>query len=178
MCDPISLAVASVAVSAASSVSGYVGQRQAAKAQEMAAQDAYIANQAALDVQQQQTNEQASQKMSERVRQAMIERGRLRALAAEGMGGQSTARLEGEIDLATATDMAVIERNRSMNEAQAQLQKRGMRAQSQGAINASQRPSPLGLAIDLAGTALSGASKLKIPTNTPDWNPTGSRDYW
>lgn len=176
MCDPVSLAAVTLAisqaapavtaaVSAASAVAGYAGQKQAAKAQEMAAQDAYIANQQAVNVQQLQVNEQASQQASEAARSAMIQRGRLRALSAEGFAGPSFDRLGGEVDLATSTDLATIERNRSMRVNQGQLEKAGMRANAQSAINTSKRPSEIGLAIDLARAGLGyydATNRLKI----------------
>ena len=174
MCDPIT--IATVALSAASSVASYSGQRQAAKAQERAAADAYEANQSAINVRQSQANERATQQMSERAREAMVQRGRLRAIAADRGGGLVFDRLEGEVNLAESTDMATIERNRSMQEQQGQLDKRGMRAQSQSQINLSQRPSEIGLALNLANAGVKGASKLKIPTDKSYTD--GERDYW
>lgn len=188
MCDPATIAAVTLAASyaapvaaAASSIAGFVGQKQQAKAQEMAAQDAYIANQSALDQQQLQQNERASQQMSARALEAMRERGRLRAIAAEIGGGNSTDRLMGEVNLTESTDMATIERNRAMAESQSQLQKKGMQAQAQGQINTSNRPSALGLALDLAGTGLNAYNKAPATKSTlkiPEWKPTGSRDYW
>jgi hypothetical protein len=171
-----------LAISAVAAAASYAGQKQQAKATEAAAQDAFMANQSAVDVQQLQSNERASQEVSASARQAMIQRGRLQAIAAEtGAGGNSMDRIMGEVNFATATDMATIERNRSMREAQGQLQKRGMQASAQSAINTSNRPSELGLAASLAGTAVQGygaMSKLKIPTTAAQDYTHGTRDYW
>lgn len=165
MCEPATLAAITLAVSATSSVASYVGQRQAANAQEMSARDAYEANQAQLNVQQQQVNEQATKEKSERAVEAMRQRGRLQAIAAEGVGG-SLGRLEGEINLATATDLATIERNRAMRVEQSEAQKRGLQAQTQGAFNSIKQPSEVALGLELAGSGLgylNTMNKLKVP---------------
>lgn len=159
MCEPVT--IATIALSAASAVAGYSGQRQQAKAQEQAAADAYQENQQALNVQQVQSNERASQEMSARAREAMVQRGRLRAIAAEGGGGNGMARIMGEVNLASSTDMATIERNRVMHEQQSQLQKRGMQTRAQSEINMSKRPSQVGLALDLMQSGLSGYNTYK-----------------
>lgn len=165
MCEPTTLAAITLAVSAASSVAAYSAQRQQAKAQEHAAQDAYIANQTALDVQQNQVNEQASQEMSARALEALRERGRLRTIAADMGSGNSMARLEGEVNLSTATDLATIERNREMREQQAQLEKRGMQSHAQSQVNLSKRPSAVALGLDLANSGLKSYSTYRDSIN-------------
>lgn len=179
MCEPVT--IATLALSAASSVASYTGQRQQARAQEGAARDALIVNQQALDVQQLQQNERASQEMSVRAREALMQRGRLNAIAAEGGAGNSMDRIAGEINLATATDMATIERNRVMQNNQSQLQKAGMRATAQSQINMIKQPSEIGLALDLMSTGLKGASlydKRKSLKIEPQDYTHGTRDYW
>lgn len=179
MCEPVT--IATLALSAASTVAQYSGQRSAARAQESSARDALIANQTALDVQQLQQNERASQEMSVRAREALVQRGRLAAIAAEGGAGNSMDRIAGEINLATATDLATIERNRVMQQNQSQLQKAGMAARAQSEINMIKRPSEIGLALDLMATGLKGAAAYD-KRNTLKITPTdythGTRDYW
>jgi len=161
MCvDPATMTVASkllLAAQAASSVVGYFQASSQAKSQEAAIQANYAQQMEAAQEQQRQNNASAAQTMSERARESMIERGRLRAISGEsGLAGVSTDRLFDQTRFNEGYDMATIEANRSNTSAQLYQEAKGLRAQSQSKMNAINRPSLIGTGLQIVG-AVAGA---------------------
>lgn len=141
----------------ATSVLGFVQQRGAADAQAAAIQANHEQQMRAYEEQQRQNNAAAAQQMSERAREAMIERARLRVIAGEsGLAGISTDRIENQSRFNEGYDIASIEANRSNSAAQLYNEARGLRAQSQSRLNSINRPSLLGSGLQIIG-AVAGA---------------------
>src|SRR5574337_1413554 len=112
MCDPISIAMVSVA--AAQGIAQYNGQRQAANIQADSERQAYAFNDGQYQTQQEQVDQQASQQMSARALDALRQSGHLAALqASSGVGGNSDSRGFVDIANANATDQATIDANRN-----------------------------------------------------------------
>ena len=113
MCEPATIAMASLAIGAASAGMSYMQQSQQAKAQRRAVKDNYAQQMQTLQLQYDQTNKQATDEMSIRAREAMIESARLRAISGEsGLAGNSNDRIQNESMFNLGTDMASIEANR------------------------------------------------------------------
>jgi hypothetical protein len=169
MCEPVSIgmAIASVAMSAAQAQQQQKGMEQAAAAQSAALHEGFARNQTQLNVRQGQANEQAAAQASERARQALIERGRLQAIGAEGL---NVGRMINESEMVEGADLATLEANRAGQQWQSQVEKAGMRAQAVSDFNQIRRPTSRGaMALQVAGSALNAATtygsfdKFKIP---------------
>jgi type II secretory pathway pseudopilin PulG len=88
------IATASLLVGVASSVGSFVQQGQQAKSQRRAMEANYAQQMDTLQQQYKQTNQQATDEMSARAREAMIERARLRVAGGEsGLSGNSNDRI-------------------------------------------------------------------------------------
>lgn len=146
MCDPV------IALSVVSTVVGFIGQQQQASAQHDAIQADYNNKQATLNQQAQQTNAAATADMSERSRQAMIERGRLQVIGAEsGLGTGNLDRTTQQSEFNQGFDIATIEGNRKNAIAQNTLDSTGAYAQAQSRSNAVRQPSLIGAGLQIAG---------------------------
>lgn len=156
MAAPMALmAIASFAVSAVSAVAQYQQGKQAAKAQDTANRANYEQSMVTANEQQRQINAKSADEMYDRARQALIDRGRLRAASGEsGVMGNSLDRITNEQYFVYGSDIASIEANRSNAINQSQLEKQGIRANIQGRINTTERPSKLGTGLQIAGAAL------------------------
>lgn len=170
MCDPVSLAVASVAITGASTLAAAEGQRHAANQQRDGIIDNANTQDAAMQVQQSQVNEQSSQQMSARALEAMQQRGRM--FAAFESGGNSAARIMNASDVAVGADMATLEANRANTIAQGQRQKDALSRGAIHQISALQYPSMLNAVLRIAGSATNAyastatpAAKSRAPTS-------------
>jgi hypothetical protein len=145
---------------AATAVVGYIQQSEAADAQESAVQANYAQQQDALNKQYDQTQQQAKQQVSERAREAMVERARLRVFAGEaGVAGVSSSRIEGISQMREGTDIATIESNRKNTLDQLYQEGKGVRAQNQSRLNSINRPSLLGTGLQIAGSVAGAATE-------------------
>lgn len=151
-------------VQAATSVLGYFQQQDANAAQNAAIEANHAQQMEAYARQQQQTGAVAAQQMSERAREAMIERGRLRAITAEsGLAGVSTDRLEAQSRFNEGYDLATIEANRSNQAQQLYEEAKGLRARSQSQANSLNRPSLIGSGLQIVGSiAGAGAEQERL----------------
>lgn len=171
MCEPTTIAIASMAISAASAAAAAKGAADASSAQQHAAAEGFAQNQVAVGVQQQQVGEQSAQQMSARALDAARARGRLAAISADMGQGNSLDRQFSEISMAGNADQATMQANLDAHIAQGQLQKRGMRSQAVSAINTADASqiSPWATGLQIAGGALNAAgtynaTKVKSPT--------------
>lgn len=147
---------------AASTVMAYQGQQRAASAQAEAANSAHNASMMQLEEQRRQVNMQTSQEMSERGRQALMERGRLRAAAAEGgVGGNSISRIFGANEFNYGQDLAMMQVNNRNVMRQSAAEASGIAAQTQSRLNSIERPSLLNAGLQIAGIGMEGYSKYK-----------------
>lgn len=173
MCDPISIGVASLAIGTASAGMSFMQQSSQAKMQRKAVQDNYAQQMQALNLQYDQTNKQATDEMSVRAREAMIESARLRAFSGEsGLAGISNDRIQNESALNLGTDISSIESNRQASLRQLYQEGREVRAQTTSKINEvmKNRPTLIGTGLQIAGVAVNAASnyqaaKAKLPAN-------------
>lgn len=145
MCDPVSIAVASAGFQ-------FVTQMQQADAAESSARAANQANMDAYATQQKQINAAATDEMSDRAREAMIQRGKLRVLAAEsGLTGASQLQQERQSQFDEGFDLSRIEGNRKNAQNQSYLDAQAGRAQNQSRINSIKQPSLVGAGLQIAG---------------------------
>ncbi len=166
MCDPMSIAVTSMVIGTASSVMGFVQQSQQASAQTKAIKANYAQQTEALKLQYDQTNKQATDEMSMRAREAMIESARLRAVSGEsGLFGLSNDRIQNESAFNLGTDIASIESNRLATVKQLHQEGLETRANTASRINQITRPSLIGTGLQIAGTAVNAAGNYQAAKN-------------
>ncbi len=142
----------------------FVNQLQAANAQADAIEANYRQQMESTAEQQRQNNAAAAQQMSERAREAQIERARLRVLAGEsGLSGVSTDRIENASRFNEGYDIATIEANRLNASKQITNEAKGIRAQSQSKLNTIDRPSLIGTGLQIVGSiAQTGAETERL----------------
>lgn len=148
--------------SAASAVVGYIQQDRNASAQQAAiTANAKQANEAAQR-EYDQINASAAQEMSERAKEGMIERARLRVISGEsGLAGVSTERIGAESYFNQGTDITTLENNRRNTLAQAFENAKAGRARSQSQMNSVQQPSLIGTGLQIAGGVAGGMAEQK-----------------
>lgn len=151
MCEPVSI------IMAVTAVVGLIQAEKMADKQEQAVAREQAAEAAATAVQQTQINQQASIKMSDRAREAMIERGRLRAAAAEsGVTGLSNDKLESASFFAEGTDISRIEGNRARAIVQSEHAHGSRNAANQSKMDSIKQPSYLGAGLQIANAGMTG----------------------
>lgn len=140
----------------AGSVLGFVNQMQQAQAQTDAIEANYKQQMETAAEQQRQNNAAAAQEMSERAREAQIERARLRVISGEsGLSGISTDRIENASRFSEGYDIATIEANRKNASTQLYNEAKSLRAQSQSRLNSINRPSIIGSGLQIVGSIAS-----------------------
>lgn len=151
MCEPTTvLTIASTAFS-------FVQQAQQASQNDAAIEAAYNNSLIGYAQQQKQINAAATDEMSDRAREALIERGRLRVAAAEsGVTGNSTDQLERQSLFDEGFDMARIEGNRKNAQAQAYQDAKAGQAGAQSRVASVKRPSLIGAGLQIAGAYAQG----------------------
>lgn len=129
----------------------YVGQRNLAIAQQRNINAAYADSVAQTDEQIGQINADASEKQSERARQALIERARLRAAAGEsGLAGVSTDRVVDEASMAGSRDKVRIEADRKDRVRSAEWELQGLTSRARSDMAQVRYPSLLGAGLQIA----------------------------
>jgi hypothetical protein len=152
MCEPATLLAIGTAISAATAVSSYQGQKKSAQAQTKAIQEGHNMANAQLEEQRRQQNVQARTDMSERAKQAMTERARLRAASAEGgLMGNSIDQIFGNQAFNTNQDLAMMTENARNVGRQSTMEGIGMASAAQGRMNQVQNPSFLNTGLQIAG---------------------------
>jgi hypothetical protein len=176
MCDPVTLAAATFAVTATSSIVGFQGAQQAAKANELAAN--ITAGQSANELGRRATEIDAAQgqnTFNSIVEQAKAQ-GRISASASDmGTGAAVTQTLQNqsanEIGRAAAVD--------ELNSRNQRLQLGDMRMRSefdrQSQINSVPTPSPLSLALGIAQAGVSSVDTYTSLGGSLPGTSTGSR---
>jgi hypothetical protein len=131
-------------------VIGAVGQNRQANATQSAAlaaqQDAY----AGLHAQQLQLNQNTTDQMVARSRDAMREAGTLQAIFADsGLSGNSQERIAAVQQQDAAADQTTLERNRQNKITQSEAEGSAIAARTQSTINAARRPSLVGTGLQI-----------------------------
>lgn len=164
MCEPTTIAALTLAVTAATAAASYKqGQDNIQATGEAAARNAEIQN-AALEEQRSQIGKQAANDMTERARQAEIERGRLRVIAGEsGALGTTQDRLLQDSAFQEGTDMATIDSNKSSALKQTDLTGLSNYNQNVAAVNQARNKAPtlLGTGLQIAAGGLSAYKGVK-----------------
>ena len=156
------MAAGSIAVTAASAGMSYMQQSSMADKQQAATMNNYNQQMETYKVQQGQEQKQATDEMSTRARQSMIESSRLRAVSGEsGLAGNSIDRVQNESEFNAGTDITSIENNRMATQTQLHQNAMGIRAGSQTQMAQIHHPSLIGTGLQIAGGALDTATNLQ-----------------
>ena len=157
MCEPT--LIISTALSIASSAAAHDGQKKSAKAQTKAITSGHNMANAQLEEQRRQQNVQSRNDMSERAKQAMTERARLRAASAEGgLMGNSIDQIFGTQATQTSQDLAMMTENARNAGRQSTMVGTAMSSRAKGNLNQVQHPSLLNTGLQIAGIGV-GASQ-------------------
>lgn len=162
MCPPAVLMVASLAISAATTMMSVEEGNKAAQRQQDAIDDAAAKERAATARQYQQIQESAMDSQAQRHTEYLIDSARLRAIGAEsGLMGGTQERLEHEVENNAAADMATLENNRKNASENAASQ--GLAKTTQANIQSAgiRRPSSLGAGLQIAGAGVKVYGKYK-----------------
>jgi hypothetical protein len=128
-----------------------VQAQRTAKATDKAAGQAQQDAMAGLSDQLYQANQQATDQMVARSKQAVREAGAMNAIFADsGLAGASQDRLLAEAEANAQADLTTIERNRTNRENQGQSEAAAIRARAQSEVNKAPRPSLLGTGLQIA----------------------------
>jgi hypothetical protein len=159
MCNPV---VIGLAISAVTSIASYQADKRASRKMNEAL-DADRDAQARAEIEQSaDVAARSRDEMSERAREAMIERGKLRAISAEsGLGGISQERLIQESLFNEGQDIASIASNR--DSAQREIARNGRINSTQREITRAgiKRPNALQAGLQIAGDAAAYSVKPK-----------------
>lgn len=155
--------IASVASAAASTAMAIKAQNDQADAEADAAKKAAASDYVQQTEQQDQVNSQAALEKTERARQAMIERAKLRVAEGEsGVSGLSPFREMGETYFNEGYDASILETNRANKIRQIQTEKDATESRAAGRINVANSRLVPGWA---AGLQI-GSSALQAGTST------------
>lgn len=174
MCGPLVVPLLGLAISAASAMSANSAQKQQAKAEDKAIQNAYAHDQTQLAEKYRQDNDQLNQNQTERSKAAMFERGKLNAAYGEsGLIGESLDRILNQSDFNLGTDLSTMEANRSNLTKQTMLEGQGLRNTAQSRFNAVTRPNNLDTGLKIAGAAVNAYSSYQAtkPPTAPKPKP-------
>lgn len=157
MCDPVTLGLASFAVSAVSTVAGFSAANEEAKAQREAAIDANAIEQNQLSLRQMQEADATKQALKE---QDLAEAEALSELEVQGaaanISGISLNNLKADIKRRAGRNRTNARTNYQNIASQLQLEKVGSGSRAASRINAAPKPSPLSLIAGIGGAALDG----------------------
>lgn len=149
MCNVAYLQMAQVAM-------GAVGQAQASRQNASAAIQAQSASIAGLNEQTLQFNQQQTDQMTTRSRQAMNDVGTLNAIFADsGLSGNSQDRIKNVTEGQAQTDLTTLDRNVSNRGSQATAERSAITARTQSQINSVRGPSVLGTGLQIAAIGAS-----------------------
>lgn len=155
MCSPV------IALGVASQAFNYIGQSQAAKAQESSIKRGYQMQLDSFAAQRAEINDASEAEMSERVIEAQRERGRLRVASGEsGLSGTSFDNLEQDLEMQTSQDLMTIERNNRNQIKQNLRDAEAAKSRAQNNAISIDRASLVGTGLSIAGT-IKGGQKPK-----------------
>ncbi|OAM52926.1 hypothetical protein A7981_05695 [Methylovorus sp. MM2] len=164
MCDPAS---AMLALSIGTTALSFIDQANQADAATDSIKDSYELQAKQVQEQQKQINANAQDDMSQRAREATIERGRLKAIQGEsGLIGNTADRIMNESYFNEESDIASIESNRVNSIKQSSLEAQGLTARTQSELNSIKRPSALSAGLQI-GTAVAGYKQATAKPKTP-----------
>jgi hypothetical protein len=163
MCvDPVT---AALALKVAKAGVDFISTRQSAKAQDAAIRQNAAINQERMTAQVRQTNDAAREEMSERARQAMIERGRLQVIAGEsGLSGWD--REVNSTFYSESTDIATLESNRRNRIEQMNVEGRASTANTNNQLASVKRPSLLGTGLQIAAAGVNHQTAKELRSRT------------
>lgn len=134
MCEPTTIMMIAAAMASKQK------EKQAQDRQNKAAEAAHAADTVQLGVQQQEVDAQATQEMSQRAREALIERSHLEVAAGQsGVGGATAQRAVRTADASSGRDISTIESNRASRSRRIQTERESSRARYRGRINQGDR---------------------------------------
>lgn len=177
MCEPATLtamtaAITSAATTAApylaatSAVLGYAQQSEAASAQADAIKKNMEFQQNQLQLQRTQNDQQASEKMSAVALEALKQTGHLRAMQGDSlMVGNSTDRIENEMNMNAGSDMATLEANRLSADNQVTTEAMAAKMRADNQMSSIKMPSLIGTGLQIAGGFVD--KKARDIKNTP-----------
>lgn len=149
-----------IAIAAGSALLSYSQQRKAASKQEGATQQSREAAYEALDRQDEEIEAQAGQTAGIRAREAMIERGKLAAIAGDsGLAGQGLQRLQNESRFTEGQDLGSIEENRKRQHKQVVASRHAADANGELRLASISQPSLIGTGLQIAGSYYNAQSK-------------------
>ncbi|WP_067516908.1 virion core protein, T7 gp14 family [Endozoicomonas ascidiicola] len=165
MCDPVSIAVASMAMAGGSAIASHQAQSNQAKVQDALYEQNKVNSYASMRNQylgiqnrQSQEMEAASQQVQQRTLQAMEDQATANVAAGEaGVSGFSVERVLQDMGASASRDISTIEQNRDWTMSQLTEEAKGIATQTQSRINGvSQgvKPSPWATAFQLGGAAV------------------------
>lgn len=161
----LALGVAMFAVQAASTVAGFVGQQQEAKANEKNAVQDWKNKQEAITKRTMQEQDALRQKQRmQNIEEAQVVSEVEASSASAGIDGISVENLKADVSRRAAMNRDADEQNTKMILSQLRTERKGVNAQAQGRINAVPRPSPLSLIAGLGKAAMSGVNTYNQPT--------------
>jgi hypothetical protein len=164
MCNP--LAILAGAQIGGALIGARAESQQANALAGMIGQNFALQNEA-LDAQRGEITARASDEISERARQAVLERGRLRAIAAEsGLTGISQERALRESFFNEGLDIASIESNRDRSLEQTERTRKSSQIEAQRQVAGLKRPSLLGVGLQIASAAGNYANRSSTRTPT------------
>jgi|SRR6185437_7954267 len=130
---------------------GTVGQAQQYQAMRSSALASERGQFAQMQDREKQIDEQATDEMAERAKQAMADAGRVNAIfAATNLSGNSQERMSRIAQGSASADQTTLERNRDAQITQAQAEAAGIAARTVSTINSVRRPSFIGAGLQIA----------------------------
>lgn len=154
MCEPTTLTLVSLGISAASAVAAHQQQSGQAKNQQAAIEREARLQQADLVRQRDQQFDAANAEMNEHARQAMQEMAMFDVVAGEYGGGNSVDRARTVGDVQNGEQLATISHNASIASGESSFRSLSVREQALSRIGAIQRPSNLGTALQIGSAAV------------------------
>ena len=154
----------------AGALTSYAGGQAAASAQSDAAKANLESQYAQTAEKQKQINEQTSLESSERQRQGLIDRAESMAVAGEsGALGFSSDRLMADSFMQQGTDIKSIERNRSNQAKQGDVNNKSYRAAAQSTSNTAYNNAPgyIDTGLQIAGSVYKGQQAVREKTLGP-----------
>ena len=151
MCSPAALPI----LTGIGAITSFIGQSAAAKAQDKQIQAGYALQSEAFAAQRQEIQDTAETEISDRVRQAQIERGQLRVAQGEsGLTGASHNRLERDVQFQAGADISRIQKNAENRTKASKREQAGARHRAKTNALQIRRPSIIGTGLQIAGAGV------------------------
>lgn len=159
MCDPVSLAVTSMVLSAGTAYLGFQGAQQQAADAQVAANVNFAQRKEASSAEFAQLDRQRSEDTLDREIESVRSSGRIAASINEmGLGGQTGTQLINTQAFESGRAGSIAELNFEQNREQVQRGVRGAEIERQSSLNAARKPSSLSLILGLGKAGLDGVN--------------------